>query len=158
MNKLNLCLLSCALIGASLATTISCKTCSPFVEYKKELNEEQIKKYEKITNERLRIYIYGLVAGIIVAFVYLYMTQGLTSINEYLKTKSCLFTGIVLLVQYLVYTLYPKSEWMITTLDKQSQREKWLDVYKTMKNRYHYGMVLGIVGCYVLSYLYLQKK
>ena len=140
-----------------MMTSMSCKTCKPFKEYKEILDEEQKEKYEKIINERLKIYIYGVLIGVMIGLIYIYKVKGIASMQEYVKSNSCVFTAIVLFTQYIVYSLWKKSDWMITTLKTKEQREKWLEVYRVMKQRYHVGMLLGVVSYVILSYTYLKE-
>ena len=147
MNNKIYCLISAIFIGASLYTMIKCKSCSPFKDYLSSLDEEQKKLYESIADERLSIYLQGVVIGVTISLVYLYFIKGTYDIIKH----SCIFTAITLFVQYIYYSLTPKSAWMVTNLKNQEQTQDWLDVYKFMKYRYHMGMVLGLVGYFLLS-------
>ena len=67
-----LCIIAAIFIGASVYTMVTCPTCSPFIEYQQSLDEEQLKMYKQITNERRNIYLGGLVLGSLLAFLYMY--------------------------------------------------------------------------------------
>ena len=149
-NKINIsfCLISSIFIGASIFTMLTCKTCKPFKDYENALNNEQKVIYNDVIDSRQKIYIYGLVFGAIIGFIYLYFVKGTTNVISH----SCAFATIVLFTQYIVYQLYPKKIWMLQVLNTGDQVDKWLDVYKHMKFRYHYGMLLGLAGYILLSY------
>jgi len=147
-NQISYCVVAAIFIGASFLTIFSCKSCGTFVDYQNSLDDKQKQVYEKIVNERQMIYIVGLIIGSLIALGYLYATKG--TLNPI--SNSCIFTAIAMSTQYMIYTLYPKSDHMIKYLDNADTREKWLNVYNTMKFRYHVGMLLGLVGYFALSY------
>ena len=140
--KLSYCVIAAIFIGASIYTMLTCETCSPFTDFLESLTPEQKVKYTQIIQERQRLYVHGLVLGSIVSLLYLYFATG--TFNP--LTNVCAFVAIALAVQYFYYTLTPKSQWIITSLDKEDQRQKWLNVYTHMKTRYHVGMLLGLIG------------
>lgn len=149
-NKLNIsfCLVSAIFIGASIFTMLTCKTCTPFKDYYAVLNDEQKGIYKEVVDERQKSYIYGLVLGTVVGLIYLYFVRGTLNVISH----SCGFTAVVLFTQYMFYQMYPKKVYMLQVLEAGDQIDKWLDVYKHMKFRYHYGMLLGLVGYLLLSY------
>ncbi len=142
------CLLSFLFIGASLYTMFTCETCTPFIEYRKSLTPEQIQMYQNISRERVNLASQGLILGIILSFFYLYFYKDTFNIF----VNSCAFTGIVLLTQYLYYMLMPKMS-MLPQLSTQEQIEGWFSVYKFMQYRYHLGMLLGVIGYFILAYV-----
>lgn len=151
-----LCLFKCfvglGLLGASIATMIVSKDDSPFREYKKSLDKDQRERLEKITDERLNIYLQGLVVGLIIALVYLY------SVKSNSWTHVCVFLAIMLGVNYLWYILSPKSDWMLKSLNSKEQKEGWLKVYRTMQYRWHMGFLLGGLGGLLLSWGLVDMK
>lgn len=146
--KLEYCVISLALLGASFYTMLTCKQCQPFLKYQQSLNPIQQKLYQYTVYERTKLYVHGMILGILLASVYLYFTKGRI---EPIK-NSCIFTSIILTVQYLYYSLAPKKLYMLNILTNKDQVNNWLDVYKTMKFRYHMGLLLGIIGFFMLSY------
>ena len=113
------------------------------MNFRKLLNQEQLQVYNSITKERMSIYIQGLILGILLAV--------LVTFNSSLKgtNKLCVFVVIALGVNYLFYTLHPKSTYMLLHLKSQQQNAAWLNIYKEMKLRCKLGLLLGLVG-YVL--------
>ena len=155
MNSENIsfCVVAAIFLGASIYTMITCNKCSPFIEYEQSLNPEQKVLYKQIVEERQKIYLTGLVLGTILAFAYLYFNK--LDLNP-LK-NSCIFVAIALITQYMYYMLYPKSAYMVNNLENKDQSSKWLAVYKTMQYKYHIGMILGLVGYFLLSYGLLKN-
>jgi len=142
------CLVATVFVVASIYTMLTCKTCSPFIDYEQSLNPAQLAVYKQVVKERENIYLIGLVIGILFSFAYLYMNNlGLNPLNN-----SCIFVSIALTTQYLVYMLYPKTNYMVTLMENKDQLNKWLAVYKHMQYKYHIGMVLGFVGFFLFSY------
>ena len=143
MSCLNYCVLGAAFLGSSILTMMASKRSKNFVNFRKLLNEKQLQIYEYITKERMSIYIQGLILGVLLAV--------LITFNSSLKgtNKLCVFVVIALGVNYLFYSLHPKSTYMLLHLNSQQQNEAWLNIYKEMKFRSHTGLLLGVFG-YVL--------
>lgn len=113
-NGFTYCLVSAGLIGASVYTSISCKSCKPFIDFHKTLSGEQKKIHQKIVEERMRIYVYGLVLGLLIAVAVRFLAGN----NLGKGSQTCLVLATALFVQYMFYTLYPKSDYMILHLNK----------------------------------------
>jgi|LakMenEpi03Aug12_release.lakeMendotaPanAssembly.Ray.scaffolds.fasta_scaffold513082_2 hypothetical protein len=152
-QQLSYCAVAAIFIGASIYTMMTCKKCSPFLEFETSLTPQQKHMHSQIIKERERIYLSGLILGTLLAFVYLY-GYGL-SMNP-LKS-SCVFVAIALATQYIYYMLAPKSQYMVTEMNNKDQLEKWLAVYKHMQYRYHFGMVLGLIGYFLFAYGFQLK-
>lgn len=142
-----ICLLAFMLIGASLYTIFTCEECGPFIPYKNSLKPNQLEMYQMVSKQRLNLAIGGLVLGMFLGFMYLYLFY--KTLNPFVH--GCAFTGITLLVQYLYYMLSPKMS-MLPHLDDQRQVDNWYNVYKFMQYRYHLGMAIGVIGYFLLSY------
>lgn len=141
------CLVSAIFLGASIYTTLKCSECPPFKEYQDSLNEEQKNIYKNIVEERKKIYIKGMIFGILLGLGYIYYFKGSMDIIKH----SCIFTAIALFTQYLTYNLHKKATYMVRHLENSDQAKKYNDVYVETKYRYHFGMVLGIIGYFLLS-------
>jgi len=151
MNNNIACLIAAAFIGASIYTMTTCKDCPPFSDYTGSLLTPQKALYDKIKKERAQLHMKGLIFGVILALVYLYFNKN--TLNP-LK-HSCIFTAIVGATQFFTYQLTPKSDYMVPYLLTINQRIQWLKVYKEMQHKYYMGMILGMVGYFILSYYYL---
>lgn len=147
-QNISYCLIATIFVVASVYTMLTCKHCSPFLEYEQSLSPQQKLIYEEIVSERQRIYLTGLILGTVLAFLYLYMNN--LSLNP--LENSCVFVAIAMLTQYFYYKFTPKSRMMLSYMQNQDQINKWLDVYNHMTFRYHFGMLLGLIGYFIFSY------
>lgn len=141
------CAIGAALVGGTIATALVSKQDAIFQVYHKSLNAEQSEALERITNHRLSLYVQGTVLGIIlVTLIALYGGKAMSPL-----TSGCTFVAVVLLTQYFYYSLMPKPDWMIRHLKTQEQNEKWLNVYRHMSFRWHMGLLVGLVGFFMLG-------
>lgn len=119
--------------------------------FKQTLNSNQLKTYENITYERLRLYYSGYGVGLLLSIgVILY---NLIVLKQKMSKTSmvCLTCGISFLTTYFYYILSKKSDYMIMHLTTEEQKREWLNVYKTMQYNYHMGLVLGIAAVMAIS-------
>jgi len=123
-------------------------------EFIKTLDAKQLDVYKTIITFRFNLWLQGLVLGLAIAVVVLYFLN--PKFNTY--GNALLFTSILLAVNYLFYTLYPKPAWMLEFTKNNKQVKEWLDVYKFMKTRYHWGMVAGIAAFFLLSLSFFDYK
>lgn len=114
---------------------------------KQVLSPELVRVYEDIINERRNHYIQGLVIGIIVSFLIFYNFR---INNRFFKMSG--FLTITLTIAVVYYMLMPKSDYMLNHLKTEEQNKAWLQVYKTMKQRYFLGFVLGAIAGIPLAY------
>jgi uncharacterized protein YacL len=114
---------------------------------KKKLNEEEEKYYDEVVKERMFIYLIGLCVGIVVAFLATNSLLFKSKVN-----KVCLFVVIALVVNVVVYMVYPKEKWLLNKIGSdQTKVNAWLDVYKEMKLKKFIGMGLGLIAYYLLG-------
>jgi uncharacterized protein YacL len=142
---LNYCVLGAAFLGSSILTMMASKNSKNFVQFRRLLNDNQLHTYNNISKERIAIYIQGLILGIIVALLVTF-NSSLRSTN-----KLCVFVVIALGINYLFYTLHPKSTYMLLHLNSKEQNNAWLNIYKEMKYRCMLGLLLGLVGYILLG-------
>ena len=145
MVCINSCLIAVVLLSGTIATMITSKTSPNFRKFNETLTLEQQKLYKNITMERLRIYIEGMILGLI---------TGLFGVSLLPKkvdnaSKVCLFVIVCLLINMVYYRMYPKSNYMVKHLNTPEQKEAWLAIYKEMKYRHLFGMILGL-GAYIV--------
>ena len=145
------CYLSCAVafgfIMASLFMIVSIKSQDIQKEFKQTLTAEQLQIYNEIMQERFNLYIVGTIIGFIVGLLILSITKDMDKIK-----RVCLFTVIVMSIQYIYYSIAPKSKWMLDYLTNEKSVKKWLEMYKYMKSKYEIGFVLGILGYLIFAY------
>ena len=102
--------------------------------------------YDKISNERLRISIYGYILGFFLSLCIIFYNLKLK--REKLSNTSlvCIVVATCFLTNYFYYMLTPKSEWMLNHINTPEQTKLWLQMYRTMSVYYHSGLVLGIIA------------
>ena len=139
------CLVGSALLGSMLVMMLSSKKSKNFTHYKSLLDDNQLQVYKSVLSERMSIYIQGLVIGTILALLVTY--KRILS-----KTHNiCVFMVIALGFNWVYYLFYPKSTFMLSHLNSQNQVKAWIKIYKEMKLRCHLGLLLGIIGYFVLG-------
>lgn len=144
---ISFCAIATIFIISSLYMVLTCKSCSPIKEYEESLDEQQKKIYNNIVKERMKIYLYGFAFGIIIALGYLYLNN-----MSFPMANSCIFVSIAFITQHIIYSLYPKSDYMVRHLKSVDQVNKWFDVYRFMIKRFHIGAVIGLIGYFLLSF------
>ena len=114
------------------------------------LDKQNQKKYENIVKERRDLYLTGYLLGFAIALIALLVIP--KSFGRY--SQVCFVIAVSYIIMYFFYTLSPKSDYMILHLNDLNQRQKWLNIYKTMQYNYHLGLLLGIVfiGLFMLSF------
>ena len=139
---------SCAIAFALLFSNIIMMLIPPSntIELIKSLPDKQKRDYINITKERLLIYIKGLVIGLLTAYIYS---------QVYSKSTPCENVAIVLMMTCFIYTILPKSKYMITELKTEEQRILWLSVYNEQKLK---GHISGFVGFLILPILAFFSK
>ena len=144
MRCLIWCSLGIAFFIANLVVTFSADKIFDKKPFYKTLTPELITRYENIIEERRDIYVRGYIWGLIIALVIIFYGKSYKNMN--LSSGICIGAGITLLVNYLYYMLYPKSDTMIIHLDRENQRKEWYKIYRSMQLNYHTGLVLGIIA------------
>lgn len=112
--------------------------------FEKTFDKTQAKVYSEIKQNRLKLWIQGMILGIGLGLAWL------LSSNASAIIKTCGFTSISTLVNYFYYMLTTKPKYMIEYLRKD-QIDEWLSVKLMMQRKYHIGLLLGVVGCFMLG-------
>ena len=118
---------------------------SLFTNFMNTLNDKQKTLYNKIIRERIMIYSGGMLTGLLLGIVYLYM-------NKKSAMNICAFITIVLVTQLIFYKVYPKSTYMLYHLDDPKQVSAWTDIYTFMKKIYMLSFVLAIISYILIGY------
>lgn len=133
------------LLGGSVMTmTVSEEE---HLRLKATLSEELDLIYTKIAIERRNLYLQGLVLGLVLATA---LAWKIKISNKFHKVS--FMVAITLMVAFSYYSLMPKSEYMLNHLKTSEQNKAWLEVYKTMKQRYMLGVIGGALAAIPLSY------
>lgn len=109
------------------------------------LNADQKKKYKDIIQERFKIYIFGMILGLVLGFLYVYIY------NED-RFKVCKFVSIVLVTKLTFYYFYPKSDFMLYHLTETEQVSAWTDVYRNYKNAWRNSLIIATISYILLSF------
>ena len=141
--KVNYCLIGLTLLFSSIWIHIIKRTNTVHHKLHILLDEEQKIKYYKIINERLFIYLTGMVLGSLIGYYYYYH-------NKKDKYSICKFIVIIYSIKLGFYYLYPKSPLMLYSLKTKEQTDAWADIYLEMKTKWIQSLFLGF-----LSYLFL---
>lgn len=141
------CAIGFAFIGGTIATALVSKQDPVFKEYHDTLEPEQRAVLDRITDERLSLYVQGTVVGLILVGLLALVSGNLLSPFS----NGCAFVALVLLAQYFYYILMPKSDWMLKHLKTSVQNEAWLRVYRHMSIRWHMGLLVGLLGFFLLG-------
>ena len=152
------CLLSCAIsaifiIGMIYFYNMTGK--SEIVKaYKEKMPPDLQKRYETISNERMRIsyqgYALGFVLSLLVIF-YNYRFKGAKLSNTSLV---CTVIAVSFITNYFYYMLSPKSDWMLNHMNSQDQVKGWLLMYREMQFNYHSGLALGIIAVGIMAFAF----
>ena len=149
----SMCLLAFVFLTGMLATMMTSTSSPMFDKFYNTLDEKQKKIYKKVKVERLRIFLEGMILGLLLATVLVVSLNGVANENS----RVCLFVFVTLIVNAFYYHLAPKSTYMVKHLDKEEQRVAWLEIYKTMKYKKIAGMLMGILGYFLLAMVSIKR-
>lgn len=147
MVCLSYCVLGAGLLFASIVCMATSKNAGYHADFQNLLSPDQMRKYRGVVNERLSIYIQGLLIGVILGLIVVSMLDKVTTTN-----RVCVFVVIALLFNVIYYLLMPKTSYMLQHLNSKEQVNAWLRVYKVMRQRYILGFFVGVVGYVVFAY------
>lgn len=146
MVCLSYCLLGAGFLFGSIACMATSKNAGNHADFQKLLSPEQMNTYQVIVNERLSIYTQGLLIGVILGLLVVSMLSELTTLN-----RVCVFVVVALVFNILYYMLMPKTTYMLQHLKGEDQINAWLEIYKSMRQRYILGFFIGVVGYAVFA-------
>lgn len=142
--KVNYCLIGITLLFSGIYMSLIKKDKPVFTNFYELLNEEQKMKYDKITKERLMIYITGSILGLFLAYIYYFKNKN----DKYLF---CKLLAIINIVKLSFYYFFPKSPLMIYSLTTKEQTDAWADIYVEMKNNWIISLAFGFFAYIFLS-------
>lgn len=103
--------------------------------------------YNNIILERRNHYFQGILLGLIVSY---FAGKILRTNNIFYRVS--FFLAITIPMSVLYYFLMPKSDYMLNHLKTPEENKAWLEVYKTMKQRYLVGFILGSLSAIPIAY------
>jgi hypothetical protein len=107
----------------------------------------------EIVECRRRIATAGLVVGLLVALAAA-NAMGMTGTREWRARGACFVAAVTFGVQYFVYVLAPKKDWVVLHLETDEEREAWVAGYRKMQVAFHVGALFGIAGAMAAGYAY----
>jgi len=122
------------------------------LQYRQQLNAQQMQAYDQIAKERLHISMQGYVLGFVLSLLIIYFNYE----RKHFKPSAvvCLVLATSFLTNYFYYMLSPKSDWLLNHVESREQTQAWLYMYRKMQYYYHAGLVLGILGLGVFAYAF----
>ncbi len=150
------CLISCSVslvfIIAMVYMTYSTYDISN--QYESQLSPELTEIYRKIVGERSRIYSQGFLLGIILSLLFLFYQVKFRKTKMSKLAMVCTVLSISFVVNYLYYTISPKSDYMLNHIKDEKQAKAWLEMYRQMKKNYHIGFLLGLVAVAFMGFAF----
>jgi len=122
--------------------------------YKEQLPSDLRKRYEKISNERMKISIFGYLLGLILSLFILFYNIKLAKKKMNTFAIVCTVMSTCFLTNYFYYILTPKSDWLLNHINSPEQVKAWLQMYREMQYNYHMGIVLGITAVGILAFAF----
>jgi hypothetical protein len=150
------CVVATIFITAMIFTMYGSDKTESINNFRRILTHQQNVIYDKIANERRRIYFIGFALGLLASFIFLAWNHstGARKLNRF--STICIVGAITFTINYFYYMLAPKSDWMILHIDGDTQKKAWLGVYKVMQYNYHLGALLGLVGALFIGNVFCK--
>ena len=122
--------------------------------YKEKLPSDLQKRYEKISEERLTISLYGYFYGLILSLFLIFYNVKIKKEKAPVWSMICLVMATCFITNYFYYVLSPKSDYILNHTNSPEQVKAWLQMYKEMQYNYHMGIALGIVGVGIMTFAF----
>jgi hypothetical protein len=150
------CVVATIFIVAMVFTMYGSDKTEAINNFRRILTHQQNVTYDKIANERRRIYFIGFALGLLASFIFLAWnnSSGTRRLNRF--STICVVGAITFTINYFYYMLAPKSDWMILHIEGDTQKKAWLGVYKVMQYNYHLGALLGLVGALFIGNVFCK--
>jgi uncharacterized protein YacL len=123
-------------------------------KYQKQLPETLRTLYKSIVDERMRIYYFGYLLGLILALLIIFYNIQIKKGRFSNLSLICLVTSVSFLTNYFYYILSPKTDWMLNHIQDAEQSKAWLQMYRSMQVYYHSGLVLGIAAVGIFAFAF----
>lgn len=141
------CLIGLTFIVANIVISINPNIKKENKEFLNSLTDLQKIMYTLVKKERLQIYTIGTFLGITLGLIVLYLVRKKNNLFN-----GCFFMTVVFVTQYFYYILSPKNYSMVETLKGKEQLKEWNDVYKEYQWSYHIGMVIAVIGYFLVGF------
>lgn len=141
------CALAVAFIIASLYIMLSK---SNYGDYENVFDKEIL---DKIVKDRLKIYMIASIVGIILGLIYVIWKKNKISTFPLICTSILIF----FITQWIVYMVYPKSDYLLNYVTNNEQSKAWLNVYQQMMKKFLIGFLIGLIGYGLLCLAILRN-
>lgn len=138
------------IVGMIYFTTESYRN-NTIQNYKNQLPTDLKDIYEKITEERMKIYYQGYALGLFLSLIVIIYNYKIKKEKLSLFSMICIVLATSFVTNYFYYTLYPKTDWMLNHITDPYQVKVWLIMYNNMKKYYHMGLFLGLISVIILA-------
>jgi hypothetical protein len=119
-----------------------------------ELSPELKPIYENIVKERLTIFFTGYLIGFVVSILFIIFSVNVLKVKFRVSWLICSIVAISFIVNYLYYTLSPKSDYLVNHLKNDHDRVLWTKMYRHMQYYFHLSFLIGLVGVGVFGYAF----
>lgn len=145
MNCMTECYIASAFIGGSVMLMMYGNK----RKYSK-LSQKQKDAFNMIKKDRTLIWVKSTIIAIFISITISKFGKYMFGMDDPFN-RSCINTLVFYGVQHLSYTLYPKKDWMLNHLQTREEINWWLECYKSMQFKWHFGFVLGIIGYFFIN-------
>ena len=122
--------------------------------YKSSLPSDLQKRYDNISQERMKISVYGYIYGFILSLFIIFYNLKFKGIKMNTFALVCTVMSTCFLTNYFYYMLSPKSDWMLNHINNPEQVKAWLLMYREMSFNYHTGLALGIIAVGIFAFAF----
>ena len=122
--------------------------------YKEKMPPDLQKRYETISNERMRISYQGYALGFVLSLLVIFYNYKIKGFKMGNTSLVCTVIAVSFITNYFYYMLSPKSDWMLNHMNSQDQVKGWLLMYREMQFNYHAGLALGIIAVAIMAFAF----
>ena len=122
--------------------------------YKEKMPPDLQKRYETISNERMRISYQGYALGFVLSLLVIFYNYKIKGFKMGNTSLVCTVIAVSFITNYFYYMLSPKSDWMLNHMNSQDQVKGWLLMYREMQFNYHAGLALGIIAVGIMAFAF----
>jgi hypothetical protein len=144
-----------AVIAISMVIFTIMSSQDPFIkEYSSQLSPELKQIYEKIVEERRNIFFTGYLIGFVVSICFVIFSINVYGVKFRVSWLICSVVAISFIVNYLYYTLSPKTDYLVNHLNNEHDRALWMEMYRKMQVYFHLSFLMGLVAVGVFGYAF----
>ena len=145
------CFVASGFIGGSLYLMLTDKETQEKKNNFKKLMKGKEEEIKKIKKERLMIWIKATIYGLFASITFSKFQSAVFPNDFGVFNHSCVNTLIFFVVQYLAYILHKKSDWIANHIENNEQAKAWIQKFRSMQYRWHFGILLGLIGYFFIN-------